>query len=125
MTANGGEEKKPDRVQFVYTQAPDYRIAAANGALGGPTPQGDFLIDFYCERAQMPLVEEHKVTTEGRLGQKVYGPGVSSDVPQIERYVQFGVMLSPKQAMVLAKWIRKHIDDMKQSGQLPGDWTEE
>ena len=99
----------PQSVRFVYTQAPDYRIAAANGAYGGVTPQGDYLIEFYCERAQSPIVDEHRILPEGRLGEKLEAEGKSRP-PQMERFVQFAVLMSPRQAKGLADWILRNLE---------------
>jgi hypothetical protein len=110
--ADHAEDASPDRVRFVYTQAPDYRIAAANGAYGGPTPQGDYLIEFYCERAQSPVVEEHSIDPHGQLGGKLEGPS-SSDVPHVERYVQFAVLMSLGQAKSLADWILNNLERLQ------------
>jgi len=101
--------EQPRSVRFVYTQSPDYRIAAANGAYGGLTPQGDYLIEFYCERAQSPIVDEHRILPEGGLGEKLQPVG-ESRAPQMERFVQFAVLMSPRQAKGLADWILRNLE---------------
>ena len=107
--AENGDPGQVERVRFLYNQAPDYRIAAANGALGGPTSQGDYLIEFYCERPQTAIVQEHSVDAEGKLGPVERGPD-EARVPQIERYVQFAVLMSPEKARDLAQWIRQRLE---------------
>ena len=58
----------PDELPIHYVKSNFFRVVCADGAWGGFSPGGRLIINFYNERAPIPLVQTHAVGTDGRLG---------------------------------------------------------
>lgn len=89
-------------VKIYFTKAKDYKIAPANGAWGGITPQGDIAVDFYIEKGNIPdslnyTIDEKtkEIKEEKREGNK-----------QI-RELQYGLLIRPDIAYIIGKWLIK------------------
>jgi hypothetical protein len=78
----------------------------SNGAWGGVTPRGDFMIEFYVERVKPPSRVTH--ATDG----KTVGAEIRRDPPDgIVREFQVGVLLSQGEALALANFIKQKTED--------------
>jgi hypothetical protein len=96
-------------VAIAYERASDYRIIPANGVYGGPTPQGDFRLEFYVEGLALPTEAKHTIV-EGKLTDPTARP--SSEMPRLVRQIQMGVLLSEEQTRNLAAWLLKRLAEV-------------
>ncbi|PKN30747.1 MAG: hypothetical protein CVU64_02020 [Deltaproteobacteria bacterium HGW-Deltaproteobacteria-21] len=94
-------EEKQDEINVKYTKSPDYKIMAATGAFGGPTPQGEILCNFFIEFQEPP---EHQVLTIGEGGE-VKREMTKVGKAYFTRELQVGVLLRPDLARVIGKWL--------------------
>src|SRR5262249_13191443 len=90
-----------------FSRSPDYRVIAANGALGGPAAQGVILVDFFVERIAAPLA----ITQQFTGGQPVEHHLVPNVDRTIEREAQIGMMLTPEAARSIGEWLISKADD--------------
>ena len=94
------------KVKFKYVRAPDYKLFFANGAYGGLTARGNFVMHFFNEYRPPPpeeiatidergtLLEAKHIWAEGETGGRTY-----------TRELVVGVTVPSEQAVSLANWI--------------------
>ena len=104
----------PNALKFLFEHDSDYRIIACNGVWGGPTPRGDFHLDFFVEKIPTP---DHVVHTLTKTG---LGPEVDREPPVdtgkerlITRRLQVGVLLSLDHADSIADYIKKTVAEAR------------
>jgi len=102
------EIKLPDRIDFHFEFAKDYRIVAANGIWGGATPRGQIQLDFFVERQGVPEVITNTIVEGGGIG-----PEVPGRVPKLIRSLQVGVLLTIGEAEVVANFILDRVREIK------------
>ena len=56
------------QIEFHFEYDPGYRLVAANGVWGDPTPRGDLRLDFFVEAVSLPTRVMHAISPEGRVG---------------------------------------------------------
>ena len=104
------------KVNFIYKYSDDYNPIYANGAIGGLTPQGEIVANFYFERLPLPKVVEQRVNPEGKLGEVV-----STDPAEhqfnIIRFIEQGVIFNLKSAKEFNTWLSKKVQELEQRGQ--------
>lgn len=90
----------PTEVKIIYRKAPDFRLFPATGAWGGPSVNGEIVINFYVDRAQEPesvtLLIDEKAST---ATEKPLPPA------QNVREVLVGVVLRPDIALSVGQWL--------------------
>lgn len=97
---------EPKRIKFLFQKAADYKLLPVNGAWGGVTTRGDFLLEFFVEHNITPNYVVHEVTAEGKLGNEIErGPKEPGDVILVARELVGGISLSIEQATSIAKFI--------------------
>ena len=55
------EDMKPKPIRFVSRGKDAVKLLPASGAMGGPTPTGDFVCYFYMEHLELPAEMEQEV----------------------------------------------------------------
>jgi hypothetical protein len=100
------DDDKNAEIEFYFQRASYYHIYPANGAWGGITPQGEFMIDFFVERNRPPEKVVHSIAT-GKLGPELR----REPSPEIVRELQVGILMSREEAKGLAKFIVDKIAD--------------
>jgi len=90
----------PQEVKIVYRRAPDYRLLPATGAWGGPSVNGEIVVNFFVDRVQEPdsvilVVEEHS----GTGTEKPLPP------PQNVREMLVGVVMRPDIALSIGQFL--------------------
>lgn len=65
------DQKKPDRVRFVFDKARHHRTFHADGAWAGITPQAEIQLAFFNDLRPMPEVVVHEISPDGMLGEEV------------------------------------------------------
>jgi hypothetical protein len=96
------------RFDIVFTKSADYRIVAATGAWGGPTPQGEILCSFFVEYASEPKSLKIEIGPNGQTKELEKGT-------QKTRYIreqQIGVVLRPDIAKSVGQWLIEHADNI-------------
>ncbi len=100
------ETPKPKQVTLFYEKIEYYRLLPATGALGGPTPTGDIIVEFFVERQAHPGKVILELDPSGPREIKREGGG-------FVREIQVGILLRPDRAHSIGKWL---IEKAKQAG---------
>lgn len=100
----------PAQVQFHYVKSNFFRVVYAEGAWGGLSPAGRIVINFYNERAPIPLLQTVAVNPDGSLGAIVTAEGKSG----ILREVEVAVTMDVDHARELHKWLADKIGQYDQ-----------
>jgi hypothetical protein len=86
-------------VKITFTVAPHYRLLAATGVWGGPTPNGEIVIDFVVDRAAPPDYVTVEVDEFGNAKEK----------PIMElrtiRERQVGIVMRPDIALAIGNFL--------------------
>jgi hypothetical protein len=104
------EEK--GKVKFKFNKPPDYKIFFANGAYGGMTPRGDFLIHFFHEYSPTPSAEVIVVDEKGQIKetQPIRDQAeVEYGKPVYIRDLVVGISLQPEQAVSIANFMLERV----------------
>jgi hypothetical protein len=84
------------KIAFDYLKTSQFRIVHADGAFGGPTPQGQMFISLYSERPPIPQRVVHSIEQgEGdaaRVGKEIEEERVVR--PAVVRDVEVGIIMS-------------------------------
>jgi hypothetical protein len=109
------EETKPSKLSISFRKAPDYRLYPATGAWGGPTPDGQILMNIFVEHGALPSYQTFKVNDEGRVNlNEVLESAAAGDG---ERDVLCGIVLTPTNAKKIAEWLNNHADRILSKGE--------
>jgi hypothetical protein len=101
-------------VVIQFERSPNYRIVAADGAWGGPTPRGHILVNFFVDVPVSPLSVSHEITEDGQLGpERDRTPGFSESQPRVSREFECGVLLSPDDAEGVARWLLEQVEILR------------
>ena len=92
-------------IEFHYLKSNDFRTVHADGAFGGPTPQGGLFVSFYVERPPIPQRMKFVIEEDGRLQTEVEREGKSGMI----REVDCGVSMSLATAKALKDWLESQI----------------
>jgi len=97
----------PDHVTFKYVFDDSYNPEYANGAYGGTTPQGELALNFFVERAPIPLEQTHAINSDGKVGALISStPVIPDGGVSIVRFITTGVIFN----LEAAKRIREFLD---------------
>lgn len=100
------------QLKFKYKFKSDYNPVYCNGAIGGVSPKGEIIANFYQERHPLPKSTIHDVDENGKLSQeKSFEPDdyQSSYI----RFVECGLVLNKKSAKSIVKWLQSKIDQLE------------
>ena len=100
-------------IKFKYKFNKDYNTIYVNGAWGGITPQGQYIVaNFYLERVGVPISEERTLTESGNLSEDVsFKP---DDLQQsLVRFVESGIVINLKSAKTIHKWLGQKILELE------------
>ncbi|MFI5448453.1 MAG: hypothetical protein ACHQ03_01615 [Candidatus Bathyarchaeia archaeon] len=96
------------KFKFRFNKPSDYKILFANGAYGGMTTRGDFLLHFFHEYLPIPLAEVVVADEKGDIKdtQPVRDKAeMEFGKPDYVRDLVVGISLSPEQAVAIANFI--------------------
>jgi len=100
------DEQEQTNVTVEYSKAEGYRNTHGSGAFGGVTPQGNIKMDFYTEyQTPRPEAEEGPV--------------------QIERELQFGVVMNLNEAESLVDWLERKVERLKEEMEAQPEYDQE
>jgi hypothetical protein len=97
------------QVEFHFEYDPGYRLIAANGVWGDPTPRGDLRLDFFVEAPTLPHRVMHAVSPEGRLGSELRREPART----FTRRIQLGVLVSMDHAESIARSIQDRVAEYR------------
>lgn len=97
---------EPKSIEFHYLKSPDFKTVHADGAFGGPTPQGGIFVSFYLERPVIPQRIKFSIENDGRLQTEMHREGKAGMV----REVDCGITMSLSTAKSLREWLSGQID---------------
>jgi len=100
--------KKAHSIKIKYVFSDDYNPVHATGALGGPAPNGDIIVNFFIERMPLPKSQTVSITPEGKLGEILANE--PDDYPDtIVRAITAGLILNLNAARSLHEWLGNNI----------------
>lgn len=106
----------PDKIEIKYTTPDYYRPIYVNGAFGGFSPQGELVINFYFENTSIPESQTFDLTDEGRLSSNpVESKPERTEIPQIMRNIQTGIILDLASAKRISQWLNDKIEKFEEA----------
>jgi hypothetical protein len=97
------------KIEFKYVFPDDYNPSYANGAVGGITPKGELIINYYVERPPLPYSVTHALDANGTIGEQLEkDPNKGFHV--MVRVVTSGVILNHTAAREIHEWLGKHLE---------------
>ena len=105
----------PDKVKFVFSYAPDYRLCAANGVWASVTTKGDVRLEFFVEGFDVPLSVTHSLTEGGQIGAEIERklPDGPEKTAVLSRRVHVGVLLPGNQLESWAALLTEKANELK------------
>lgn len=109
MTPEGNH--RPEKIKFIYTKAPGYRVVYGSGVYGGVAPQSTIKFDIYTEYKNPPEREIRTIEEDGKLGEPE--EQVTEGTLTVERERQIGVIISIDQAKSIADWLSGKVKEFE------------
>lgn len=103
--------EEPNKLQFHYIKANDFRVVRVDGAHGGPTPRGAIFMAVFSERVPIPELITQVVKDDGNLGEEVTEDRKSRK--GIVREVEVGLMMDLPAAESIHTWLGDKIQVLK------------
>lgn len=104
------DERATQDVAFHYIKSNQFRVIHGDGAAGGPSPDGEKIhFAIYSERIPIPTKVVHEVDSEGRLGKERSRESRGG----IVREVEVDIVMSVRQAKILAEWLIAHVKNVE------------
>ncbi len=98
-----------EKVKYKYIFENNYNPRYVNGAIGGASSRGEFVINFYFERMALPNSQSFEVR-EGRQGEEIKDDVNPNDYQNsLVRVVESGIILDYKNAKEIHRWLGEHI----------------
>jgi hypothetical protein len=98
----------PQQVVFHYIKSTFFRVAHADGVIGGITPRGPIHISFYSERPAIPQSTEQAILETGALGEITAQTGREG----IVREMDIDIIITRQVAADLRDWLAQRIEDL-------------
>lgn len=101
----------PNEITFKYIFEKGYHPDYVSGAVGGATPRGDIVLNFYFERNPLPDKQTYKVSSDGTIdGSQPPDSFEPRDLDKsIVRQIQSGVIIDTETAEDIITFLQKHI----------------
>ena len=100
------------QIEFHFEYDPGYRLVAANGVWGDPTPRGDLRLDFFVEAPTLPTRVMHAISPEGRVGTELR----REPERRFTRRIQLGILVSMDHAESIARTIQERVAEYRSRG---------
>jgi hypothetical protein len=119
---SGSKQIQIKKVKIDYLKPSTYTPMYVTGVIGGATPKGDILINFYTDLSGIPESQLFNVN-EGKLGEEIIDKRIPSivkngDTVTLYRQVQSGVIISINEAKELRLWLDTQISIVESQLQL-------
>lgn len=99
-------------VRFIYEYPEGYSQQYVNGALGGVSPRGEIIANFFIEKPRLPLAVTNEITPTGTIGAETVEEPVDIRNTFV-RAVTSGVILSYDNAKNLHAWLGEKIKELE------------
>ncbi len=124
LPMTNGKEKSTSKeadgtVAFDYIKSAQFRSIHADGAIGGPTPNGQIHLAFYSERPSIPRRIVQRIDSKGALGEEV--PSLRESRNSIVREMDVDVFLSLPVAKSFHQWLGTVINDLQAEPKKAGE----
>jgi hypothetical protein len=103
------DKKFEKKVSFEYIKATDYRVLPVSGVIGGPTAQGDIVVNLYFERGPIPKKVIQGIDDTGNLIESNAKIEIKDSVI---RDVIYGLALKPEVARSIGNWLVEQVDQL-------------
>lgn len=102
---NSDKEVYEDKINFKYKKSNQYQEFHASGVYGGLQPRGEFKMDFFTEKYELP---------DSRVMDPDTGQWIDSNDRnnKFVRELQTGVFMNPEEAFSIAAWIIANIFEL-------------
>ncbi|MEX0702320.1 MAG: hypothetical protein WD069_09515 [Planctomycetales bacterium] len=107
------EEDLPKAISVDYLKSQGYRVIKVDGAIGGISQRGEFMMSLWNERVPIPQHVSYAVTENGKLGTEIPAERVGRG--GLVREVEFSASMSLNVAESIATWIQKHVREFKEA----------
>lgn len=100
------------KVNFQYVYDKEYCPTYVNGAVGGVTPNGDIITNFFFDSMPIPEKIVNQINPDGSLG------GVIAVEPEnldstIIRHVCSGIVMNEENAKAIHAWLGNQISELE------------
>ena len=95
--------KKPE-IRFTYEYLEGYAPHYVNGALGGVSPRGEIIANFFFEKPVLPTMVANEITSSGNIGGEIAEEPADMRSTFV-RAVTTGVILNYENARNLHSWL--------------------
>jgi hypothetical protein len=93
------------KLRYIYIHPEAYEKHFINGAIGGLTPRGEILCNFFFEYKELPDFEDADIENNQVVPLKESAP-----VMEIVREIKCGIIVKPDQARKIAEWLVNNAD---------------
>jgi hypothetical protein len=108
------QPQSQSKIAFKYKFEECYNPIYVNGAVGGVTPFGEVVVNFYLERQPVPYSETHLVK-DGAIGDLISrNPTDDDETLTVVRYISNGVVMSEESATRIYNWLGERLTQLKQ-----------
>ncbi len=101
---------KKVKCKYIFNES--YNPKYVNGAHGGLTPQGEFVINFYLERSALPNSQTFSLI-ENRLDNEEINSEPIDLNNSFVRVIENGVLMNYQTAKAIHKWLGEHIANVE------------
>jgi len=105
-----GKSEPPKKITFKYIFPDDYNPLYVNGAIGGLTPTGEIIINFYHERIALPNSQTFRLNQEGGIINEVVSSDPADHSQSLVRFIQSGVTFDVDKAKIIYQWLGEQIE---------------
>lgn len=106
------QDKSHEKVQFQYREGHGYRLIHVSGARGAATPGGLIKVDLFSEYGIAPSEEVYALTAQGTIGERIAASPKPEGI-EVVRELQIGVVVSPRDAEAIAKWLLDKVEEAR------------
>ncbi len=109
---------KNQEIRFTYEYQEGYGPHYVNGALGGVSPRGEIIANFFFEKPTLPTMVANEITPNGTIGGEVVEEPTDMRNSFV-RSVATGIVLNYDSARNLHSWLGEKIKELEflQQGQ--------
>lgn len=109
------QENKKMRFKYVFDDS--YNPVFVNGAYGGSSPKGEFVINFYHERIPVPKSLTYYLQEDGTLGDLDHGKPSGYEDTMI-RFISTGIVMNYGDAKSIHAWLGQMLQEFEEKNEL-------
>jgi hypothetical protein len=101
--------ENPDKIKYKFKFEENYNPKYVNGAYGGMTGKGEFVVHFYLERMGLPLSTSYEVDANGKMSQETMEVKPDDHGSSLVRFIQNGIIMDYNTAKAVHAWLGDQI----------------